>query len=73
MPRQWLTPDALPAGVRCVQITVPDDEDFYAMLIGAITPLLFPENYEQHGSLTPEDCAAWWIEWDDSQTWEDCP
>lgn len=72
-PRAWLTPDALPTGTRCVQITVPDDEDFYAMLIGALVPLFSSESYEKHGTLTPEECAQWWVDWDWSQLWQDCP
>lgn len=70
----WYTPDSVPPGLRCIQLLVPDDEEFFAMLIGAITPLFSSENFEQHGTLTPEECAEWWREWDAQQDYDsDCP
>jgi len=73
MVNAWLTPDELPSATKCVQITVPDDEEFYAMLIGALTPLFESENFENEGTLTAEECAQWWVDWFWAQTWPDCP
>lgn len=70
--RGWLTPDAIPTGLTCIVLYVPNDDEFYAMLRGALVPLLLAENYEEHGDLTPEECAAWWVAWDASQDWEEC-
>lgn len=69
----WLTPDNLPGGTRCVQITVPDDEEFFAMLIGALVPLFESENFENDGDLTAEECAQWWVDWYWAQDFQNCP
>lgn len=68
----WLTPDALPSSTKCIQVEVPDDLDFFAMLMGAIVPLFDPENFEEFGDLTPEECAQYWRDWDAAQTRADC-
>lgn len=57
-PRAWLTPSAiLPLGTACYTIAVPDDEGFRRILVGALGLLNRPENYEQFGTLSPEDTA----------------
>jgi hypothetical protein len=71
-PRAWITPDSLPASERCVQISVPDDLDFFSMLKGALVDLLDPENYEEIGDLTPQECADYWLGWYYALTWPDC-
>jgi len=68
----WLTPDALPSGTRCVTLNVPDDDDFWAMLKGAIEPLFRSSQFEEHGTLTPEECAQWWVDWDAGNDWSGC-
>jgi len=70
--RAWLTPDGLPASTVCITLNVPADEDFYSILKGAISALFEPENWEQSGALTPEECAQWWVEWDGDNDWPDC-
>jgi len=68
----WLTPDSLPAAERCVQIRVPTDPDFFAMLMGALVPLYSSSNYEKHGALTPEEVAQFWVDWTFDNAWLDC-
>ena len=68
----WLTPDALPTSTRCVTLTVPDDFDFFSILKGAISALFELENWEEFGTLTPEECAQYWIDWDADNDWPDC-
>lgn len=71
-PHGWLTPESLPSGTRCIQLNVPDDFDFFAMLKGAIVPLFDSDQYEEHGTLTPEECAQYWIDWDAANSWGGC-
>jgi hypothetical protein len=57
-PRAWLTPSAtLPLGTACYTIAVPDDEGFRRILVGALSLLTNPENYEQFGTLTPQQAS----------------
>jgi len=69
----WLTPDSLPSGTRCITLNVPDDDDFWAMLKGAIVPLFDSSQFEEYGTLTPEQCAQWWVDWDAANDWSECP
>jgi hypothetical protein len=56
MSNAWLTPTAAPGVTRDVVLTVPDSEDFEAIIRGALTLLLMASNYEQSpGGLTPEE------------------
>lgn len=66
----WLTPDSLPETRQCVLLVVPPrGGDFYAMLKGALVPLFDSENYELEGTLTEEECALYWRQWDAQQRW----
>lgn len=53
----WLTPDSAPASTRCRRVFVPDDEAWIAIVSGALVPLIYPEHWEQFGTLTPEQAA----------------
>jgi len=66
----WLTPDNLPTQLRRVTLYVPDDLDFYAMLKGALVPLFSSENFEEHGTLTPDECSQFWVNWDAENDWK---
>lgn len=55
----WLTPSAsLPIGTACYTIAVPDDEGFRRIMVGALSLLTNPNNFEQFGTLTPEQTAS---------------
>lgn len=56
----WLTKSALPSSTGEFVITLPDDELWLADFFGALTPLVREENWEQHGTLSPEEMADYW-------------
>jgi hypothetical protein len=57
VPSKWLTPENSPTSTRAILLIVPDDPEFEAIIRGALLDLMNPENYEQHGALTPEQTA----------------
>lgn len=74
MPNQWLTPEDAPDGTRVIALTVPAGDEWEAIVRGALAPLMFPYNYEQHGSYTPEETAAIMQEaMQETFMWEECP
>ena len=58
--RRWLTPDNLPAS-RTVEraFFLPADPVILALVGGALTELINPDNWEQYGTATPEDTAEY--------------
>lgn len=59
MPRlAWLTPDlsSFSAPVRCRTIHIPGD--LWQFITGALLPLTFSRSWEQAGTATPEETAA---------------
>jgi len=56
----WLTKSALPSSNREYIISLPDDELWQADFFGAITPLVEAENWEQYGTLSPDEMADYW-------------
>lgn len=56
--RAWLTPDgSIPSSQICLRIAVPDGLEWRAALRGAIVSLAEEQNWEQFGSVTPEEAA----------------
>jgi len=53
----YLTPDEIPEGTRCRPLFIPDSPTWLAIVSGAITELSKVYNWEQAGSVTPEDAA----------------
>lgn len=53
----YLTPDALPGTTQCRVLLMPDDEQWVAIVTGALQDLCYPENWQQFGTLTPQQCA----------------
>lgn len=53
----WLTGDAIPEDFFCRVIRVPNDPTFIQAVNGALLDLAYVENWEQHGTLTPEQVA----------------
>lgn len=53
----WLTPDEIPEGTACRPLFIPDSTDWLAIVSGAIDTLTKNYNWEQFGTLTPEQCA----------------
>ncbi len=57
MPTGYLTPDSIPAETVCRVLLIPNDTYVMAAIYGAISELCFPTNWEQFGSVTPEEIA----------------
>jgi len=57
--RQWLTPDSAPPRMGRA-IYLPGDNDWHAALRGALMLLANSENWEQYGTLSPEETAREW-------------
>lgn len=55
----WLTPDTPPSDKLTRRLRFPNSVDFLAIVMGALLPLTKPENFEQYGTLTPEETAAY--------------
>lgn len=55
---KWLTPDEIPEDETCRPLFIPDSTDWLAIVSGAILPLTRAWNWEQFGTLTPEQCAT---------------
>lgn len=53
----YLTGDTVPVTRKCRTIHVPDDPAFMAAVSGQLIELLYPENWEKHGALTPAQMA----------------
>lgn len=55
----FLTPDDAPSLVKR-GIFLPDSLEFHAVFKGLMLELAQPENWEQYGVLTPDECAELW-------------
>jgi len=53
----WLTPDPT-TGFTCRRLLIPNSLDFLAIVTGALNELCFTYNFEEYGSLTPQQTAA---------------
>lgn len=67
----WLTTDSIPNPVTSRVLLIPDDEQWIAIVCGAILELTAAYNWEQFGAKTPQECAdrAWqmYLEFRDSK------
>lgn len=55
----YLTPNEAPDGVDCRALFIPNTRDFLAIVRGALLPLTYADSWIEHGSLTPDECAAY--------------
>lgn len=53
----YLTPDTLPSDFICRTVLIPNHIDWLIIVNGALSELLKAENFEQFGSITPEETA----------------
>lgn len=60
--RAWLTPDNPPGQNRAVVLYVPTGEEYEQAVRGALVELVNPDNWQQSGTLTPEETAAYFEE-----------
>lgn len=56
----YLTPDNVPEERLCRSFSIPNDDLWLGVFMGAIAPLLTEEAWRAYGELTPEECAAEW-------------
>jgi len=55
----WLTPSTPASGFICRRLLIPNSVEFLAIVKGALLPLIYSSNFEQFGSLTPDESAAY--------------
>lgn len=53
----YLTPDTAPGTNKCRVLLIPDDKTWLALVTGALSELTHAYNYEQFGTLTPQETA----------------
>jgi len=53
----YLTPNSLPADTICRVLFIPNNDEFLAIVTGALQVLTFPESFVQFGTLTPDQTA----------------
>lgn len=56
----WLTPNNSPSAHEARAIILPIGLEWEEILLGALLILADPKNYEQFGTLTPEQTALEW-------------
>jgi len=56
------TPDSIPETSGCRSFLLPDNADWYGLLMGALQPLMDDERYYEWGSVTPAETAALFAE-----------
>lgn len=57
----WHTKDSEP-GLKCRVFSLPDDSSWLADFIGALIPLTRAWNWEQVGTLSPDEMAQFWTD-----------
>lgn len=70
----WLTPESGATEYECRPVFIPLDDDlsYMAAVNGALNELTKPENWEQFGSVTPEEAAEVMLEMYTQYTQEEC-
>jgi len=53
----YLTPDVTPDHATCRALFIPDDEQYLAIVRGALQELTFSYNWTKYGTLTPDEAA----------------
>jgi len=69
---KWLTPDA-PTGTICRRLIIPGGLDWLAIVTGALNELIYGYNFEQYGTVSPQDTAAAFNEMFDHFCFDDDP
>lgn len=58
----YLTPDITPTSAACRALFIPNDEQYLAVVRGALQELTFAHNWDKYGTLTPEQAAQNFID-----------
>ncbi len=56
------TPNAMPDLTGCRVFSVPSDEEWFALLMGAVQQLTYPWAWYKNGTLTQDEAAEAWAE-----------
>jgi microcystin-dependent protein len=56
----FLTTDDIPTGEQCLSVFLPAGDEWLARIMGALSLLIYPENWEKYGVKTPDECAEAW-------------
>jgi len=56
----FLTVDDIPTDEQCLSVFMPSGEEWLARIMGALSLLIYPENWEKYGTHTPDECASAW-------------
>jgi len=67
----YLTPDSVTVITACRSLIVPDDEQYLAVVRGALQELTFPSSWVKQGALTPEQAADAFVPMFDSFCFDD--
>lgn len=59
------TPDEIPATESCRSLFWPNDEQWTAVITGALNQLAIPDQWDKVGDLTPDEAAAAWSDFFD--------
>jgi len=57
--RGWLTPDEPAPDFICRALFIPNSVEFQSLVDGALSELAYPFNYQQWGTLSPEQTAEY--------------
>lgn len=70
----YLTPDNLPEDRHCRTFKIPNDVQWLSVFMGALLPLIYSENWQEYGELTPDEAADEMLAviWDGYNN-NDCP
>ena len=68
----WRTPDTKPGGLRCRVLRFPDSESWESYVLGALGLLADSQNWEESGSITPDEVSQEFLEMWIRFTWERC-
>lgn len=55
---RWITPEEIPTETVCRVLLIPDEQEIRASVLGAISELIYPSNWEQVGAVTPQEISA---------------
>ena len=68
----YLTPNSAPSDNKCRTISIPDDPQWLAIVNGALLELTRASNFEEFGSLTPQETADFFFDMFNSYLESEC-
>lgn len=68
----WLTPDEIPEADTCRPLSIPDSAEWLGLVSGALVELTKSYNWEQFGTVTPDEAAQRMLEMMNSYYADNC-